>query len=335
MASFGLPLALVAGLFATVDSASSSTMWRGLVVAPENRCAEYDGDDYDYSQNVEDDLVAEYGGVYSPYTGEWFNSDTETDIEHMVARSEAHDSGMCARPDAEKRSFANDLLNLTLSEPRLNRFTKSAKDAAEWLPQYNFCWFAGRVVAVKVKYGLTVDQAEAEALEGVLRSCASTALVIYERGKALPEAMPIPGPASLPATTDPVETPPLNQEKPYPWEGPLTDIWLGPGQAMLLLHAPDGAAIAVPLYFGAGGTPDDWSALTGTIKPDHFGPDGGTMTSDPGLSDGRTAVYGVNVEDAGRLALKMLSCTRVDLVRGDVDCAGPDGAILEFSRFGH
>ena len=29
-------------------------------------------------------------------TGTWFNDITETDIEHIVARSEAHDSGLCA-----------------------------------------------------------------------------------------------------------------------------------------------------------------------------------------------------------------------------------------------
>jgi len=186
------PLLVFAAALVFGAPAWSNTIWRGLVVAPENRCSAYSGGDYRYSQSVEDDLVAEYGGVYSPYTGQWFASDTETDIEHMVARSEAHDSGMCSRPAAEKRAFANDLLNLTLSEPRLNRSIKSSKDAAEWLPRYNFCWFARRIVAVKVKYRLTVDRAEAEALEGVLRSCGPTALVVYQRGEPLPAPRPIP-----------------------------------------------------------------------------------------------------------------------------------------------
>ena len=44
----------------------------------------------------------------------------------------------------------------------------------------NRCWFAGRVVAVKRKYGLTVDAREARALEGVLSGCASTRMVMAE-----------------------------------------------------------------------------------------------------------------------------------------------------------
>ena len=40
--------------------------WRGLVVAPEQRCAPYDADDYRYPQSVEDRIVAELGGVYAP-----------------------------------------------------------------------------------------------------------------------------------------------------------------------------------------------------------------------------------------------------------------------------
>ena len=69
--------------------------WRGLTVAPEERCSPYDADDYRYPQSVENDIVRELGGVYSPYTCESFDSTRETDIEHIVARSEAHDSGLC------------------------------------------------------------------------------------------------------------------------------------------------------------------------------------------------------------------------------------------------
>ena len=59
--------------------------WRGLTVAPENRCSPYDADDYGYPQSVEDDIVRELGGIFSPYTCESFDSDTETDIEHIIA----------------------------------------------------------------------------------------------------------------------------------------------------------------------------------------------------------------------------------------------------------
>ena len=60
----------------------------------------------------------------------------------------------------------------------VNRHQKSGKDAGEWLPRENRCWFAARVVAVKRKYRLTVDAREARALEGVLSRCASTAMMV-------------------------------------------------------------------------------------------------------------------------------------------------------------
>ena len=48
---------------------------------------------------------------------------------------------------------------------------ESGKDAGEWLPPMNRCWFANRVILVKKKYGLTVDRKEARALKAVLDSC--------------------------------------------------------------------------------------------------------------------------------------------------------------------
>ena len=110
------------------------------------------------------------GGCWSPYDGTVFPNQ-ESDIEHIVAKSEAHDSGLCVADAETRKHFANDLDNLTLATPALNR-QKSAGDAAEWLPDYNRCWFAGRVLAVKLEYGLTVDRAEADALDTVLQGCA-------------------------------------------------------------------------------------------------------------------------------------------------------------------
>ena len=58
----------------------------------------------------------------------------------------------------------------------MNLHQKSGRDAAEWVPARNRCWFAGRVVEVRRAYGLTVDRQEAQALESILSSCESTAL---------------------------------------------------------------------------------------------------------------------------------------------------------------
>ena len=158
--------------------------WRGLQVAPENRCTDYDSDDYRYSQAVEDDIIRDHGGIYSPYTAEWFETKRQTDIEHIVARSEAHDSGLCSASPATRRQFAEDLLNLTLASPSVNRHQKVDKDAAEWLPDRNKCWFADRIVKVRQKYGLTIDRREVEALEGVFSSCSSVEMVVYSSSES-------------------------------------------------------------------------------------------------------------------------------------------------------
>ena len=109
--------------------------------------------------------------MVSPYDGTAFESLRDSDIEHVIALSESHDSGLCAASPAVRRRFASDLDNLTLASPALNRYQKRAKDAAEWLPERNRCWFAATVVAVRQKYRLTIDRREAAVLEQVLAGC--------------------------------------------------------------------------------------------------------------------------------------------------------------------
>ena len=171
--------------------------WRGLVVAPEDRCSPYDSDDYPYNQSVEERIVEQLNGrVYGPYTGVHFQDTGQTDIEHIVARSEAHDSGLCAADTDTRKRFASDLLNLTLASPEVNRQQKSAKDAAEWLPDLNQCWYANRVVQIRQKYRLTIDETEAAALETVLSGCSSVDMVIIDSSAGPSTATPDPTPVA-------------------------------------------------------------------------------------------------------------------------------------------
>ena len=100
-----------------------------------------------------------------------------------MARSEAHDSGLCAADAETRQRFARDLLNLTLASPQVNQNSKSDKDAAEWMPELNECWFASRVVQVRRKYGLTINRREADTLEGVLSACKSTEMIVQSCGQ--------------------------------------------------------------------------------------------------------------------------------------------------------
>ena len=116
-----------------------SETWRGIVIAPEQRCSPYSSEDYSYPQSVEQEITDQIGQIYGPYTGMCFSSIRETDIEHIVARSEAHDSGLCAANAETRQRFSGDLLNMTLASPQVNRHSKSDKDAAAWMPELNEC----------------------------------------------------------------------------------------------------------------------------------------------------------------------------------------------------
>jgi len=170
------------------DLLFAEEIWRGLRVAPENRCAPYDRNDYRYPQSVELEIIRSMDGrIYSPYTGRYFKFRSQTDIEHMVATVEAHDSGLCARVNRVKRQFASDLDNLTLASPEVNRQQKSYFDAAEWLPHYNKCWFVHRNIQIRLKYQLTIDRVEANAIDKVIENCDSFQMIFYEGTPYSPE----------------------------------------------------------------------------------------------------------------------------------------------------
>ena len=151
--------------------------WRGLQVCEEQPRDGYDRDAFGsgYS-SLEDDIIAALpatmkagGQVYTPYSCLAFDITADgtaaTDIEHIVALAEAHDSRIA---DDRRRDIASDLDNLTIADPTVNRSQKSDRDAAGWMPARHGRWFAERVIAVKLEYGLSVDSAERAALEALL-----------------------------------------------------------------------------------------------------------------------------------------------------------------------
>jgi hypothetical protein len=174
----------------TEPAVQAGPTWRRIAVAAEHRCSPYDSDDYRYPASVEPKIVAAQGGIYGPYTGKWFASIRETDIEHIVARSEAHDSGLCAASPATKAKFSSDLLNLTLASPSVNRHQKVANDASEWLPELNRCWYVARTILVRQAYDLTIDRAEADAIDRVLAKCGSTEMVVLAPAQRIDHPTP-------------------------------------------------------------------------------------------------------------------------------------------------
>ena len=157
-------------------SADAET-WRGLKVCDERPRNGYARDAFGtgYS-SLEDEIIAALpptmkanGQVYTPYSCLAFDitatGTAATDIEHIVALAETHDSGIA---DERRRDIASDLDNLTIADPTVNRSQKSDRDAAEWMPARHGAWFAEQVIQVKLEYGLSVDPAERDALEALL-----------------------------------------------------------------------------------------------------------------------------------------------------------------------
>ena len=176
-----LIVVVVARLSPPQDAKVALKRLRTLTVAPELRCAAYDPDDYPYPASIEQQVVNRMEGrIYGPYSGRHFPTTRDTDIEHIVARSEAHDSGLCAASASLRRSFSTDLDNLTLASPEVNRHQKSDRDAADWSPPLaaNRCWFAARVTVVRDRYHLTIDREERDTLEKILMSCKNTTMVV-------------------------------------------------------------------------------------------------------------------------------------------------------------
>ena len=156
--------------------------WQGLTVEPEQRCSPYSAKSYRYPANADRKIVERLGWEVdkkgklnntfpSPYMpGISFRFLQDMDIEHIVARSEAHDSGLCSQPD-QWSVFASDPLNLTVGGEHVNRTLKRDKDAADWLPDINVCWYVKTVIAVKQKYHLSVDDDERIALQEAEVNC--------------------------------------------------------------------------------------------------------------------------------------------------------------------
>ena len=173
-------------------AAEAGERWRGLDVAGElTGCRiEYDRDFYDYDRPTLLPVLKDRTdrAIFSPHTRRVFLHDDDVDIEHIVAAEQAHYSGLC-KEDADTRlAFAADLLNLTLAAKGVNR-AKTACDAATWMPPENRCWFARRVVEVRRKYKLTIDRAEADALESILSACTPDDEFMNRTVKPGPEAL--------------------------------------------------------------------------------------------------------------------------------------------------
>lgn len=118
------------------------------------------------------------GTLHDPYTGKDIafvrgeSTSASVQIDHVVALSDAWQTGAQQLTPAQRVSLANDPLNLLAVDGPSNQ-NKSDGDAATWLPPNRpfRCQYVKRQISVKLKYGLWVTPAERAAMATVLQKC--------------------------------------------------------------------------------------------------------------------------------------------------------------------
>ena len=115
------------------------------------------------------------GQLLDPFSGKviaFSSTKSMIDIDHVVALSNAWQTGAAYFDKTKRAAIANDPLNLIAVDAKLNR-QKGDGDAATWLPPLKSyrCDYVARQIAVKAKYGLWVTQPEKIAIIKLLEKC--------------------------------------------------------------------------------------------------------------------------------------------------------------------
>lgn len=137
--------------------------------------------------NVEVDQACNVtkGSLNDPYTGKTIrfirgtNTSASVQIDHVVALSDAWQTGAQQLSRQTRIALANDPLELLAVDGAANQ-QKLDGDAATWLPPNKAfrCQYIARQIAVKLKYQLWITQAEHDAMTAVLDNCLDQQLPI-------------------------------------------------------------------------------------------------------------------------------------------------------------
>ena len=135
--------------------------------------------DITYKEGTRDCKVIA-GQLLDPFSGKviiFSPTKVVIDIDHVVALSNAWQTGAAYFDKTVRTQIANDPLNLLAVDSKLNR-QKGDGDAATWLPPSKSfrCAYVARQVAVKAKYKLWVTEPEKVAITKILSSCAGQKL---------------------------------------------------------------------------------------------------------------------------------------------------------------
>ena len=122
--------------------------------------------------------VVASGTLVDRYSGETINfvrgnlTSMEVQIDHVVALSNAWQTGAFKLSADQRKALAKDPLNLFAVKGRLNS-QKGDGDAATWLPPLKSfrCTYVAQQIAVKAKYSLWVVAPEKATMVAILEKC--------------------------------------------------------------------------------------------------------------------------------------------------------------------
>lgn len=168
-----------------------------LEVAEEPRREGYSRDEFPHWSDVsgsgctarQDALLAQATGLVQRdlvrscvvIEGDWYSlfdgtthsgAPAEIDVDHVVALAEAWDSGASGWTTSRRELFANDPLNLLVTDRQTNR-DKADLDVGEWRPprRDSWCVTASMTILTKLRHELTIDAAERDGLLEMTRTC--------------------------------------------------------------------------------------------------------------------------------------------------------------------
>ena len=160
------------------------------------------------------------GRWVSAYDGVQATTVRQLDIDHVVPLAEAWDSGASRWSSDTRERFANDLddpralIAVTASSNR----QKSDQDPAEWLPQRAQCTYLVHWLAVKVRWSLSIDAEERDALRALITDCGLTSIEVTRASITLDETAGTP--------TTPTDPQPTNAQ---PADAPTQATFVTPG----------------------------------------------------------------------------------------------------------
>jgi hypothetical protein len=136
-------------------------------------------------------LAGTWVSIYDEYATD---DPSELEIDHVVALAEAWRSGAHAWDAATRRAFANDLHpGALLAVTAASNRSKSDRDPASWQPpsRAGWCEFGVGWTTTKLRWGLSADEAEVQALRNIVRGCSAPPEV---PGAAVATTVPPPPP---------------------------------------------------------------------------------------------------------------------------------------------